>query len=80
MAPIPVALQLYTVRELLSQDYGGTLERVKQIGNGILDWPPVREASQQAGVEVYCVEQDACPGDPIDSARTSLEFMRELTG
>jgi sugar phosphate isomerase/epimerase len=51
-----------------------------EIGNGILDWHAIREASQQSGVEVYCVEQDVCPGDPLDSARISFQFMQKLVG
>jgi len=49
-----------------------------EIGNGILDWPAIHAASVEAGVECYCVEQDVCRGDSLDSARASLEFMREL--
>ena len=32
MAQIPVALQLYTVRDKLSQDFVGTLRKVKEVG------------------------------------------------
>ncbi|MGD2175689.1 MAG: sugar phosphate isomerase/epimerase [Candidatus Brocadiaceae bacterium] len=49
-----------------------------EVGNGILDWGAIHEAAVQAGVEVYAVEQDRCPGHPFDSARMSLNFLREL--
>jgi len=48
-----------------------------EIGNGILDWDDIHQAAIEAGVEYYAVEQDRCPGDPLDSARMSLEFIRE---
>jgi sugar phosphate isomerase/epimerase len=32
MSQIPVALQLFTVRELLADDYAGTLQKVKEMG------------------------------------------------
>jgi sugar phosphate isomerase/epimerase len=51
-----------------------------EIGNGILDWEAIHQASLESGVEVYCVEQDRCAGDPIDSARISFEFMQKLIG
>jgi sugar phosphate isomerase/epimerase len=51
-----------------------------EIGNGILDWPAIHEASLEAGVEVYCVEQDTCPGDSLESARISYEYMAEMLG
>jgi len=51
-----------------------------EIGNGILDWDAIHQAAQESGVQYYAVEQDTCPGDPLDSARISCEFMRKLTG
>jgi sugar phosphate isomerase/epimerase len=48
-----------------------------EIGNGILDWEDIHQAAIEAGVEYYAVEQDRCPGDPLDSARMSIEFIRE---
>jgi sugar phosphate isomerase/epimerase len=51
-----------------------------EIGNGILDWDAIHAASLESGIEVYCVEQDTCPGDPMDSARISFEFMQKLVG
>jgi sugar phosphate isomerase/epimerase len=49
-----------------------------EVGRGILDWPAIHKASLKAGVEVYCVEQDICPGDPLESARISYEFLQQL--
>lgn len=51
-----------------------------EVGSGILDWPAIDEAARAAGVEYYCVEQDRCEGDPMDSALKSAEFVRELLG
>ncbi len=48
-----------------------------EIGNGILDWDEIHRAAIEAGVEFYAVEQDICPGDPLDSARMSIQFIRE---
>lgn len=49
-----------------------------EIGRGILDWPAIHKAALKAGVACYCVEQDICPGDSLESARISLEFTRKL--
>jgi sugar phosphate isomerase/epimerase len=51
-----------------------------EIGNGILDWPAIHAAAQEAGVEAYCVEQDRCERPPLESAAISLRFLRELVG
>ncbi len=49
-----------------------------EVGRGTLDWPAIHEAAVDGGVEFYCVEQDKCAGDPFESARISLEFLRDL--
>jgi sugar phosphate isomerase/epimerase len=53
-------------------------EAFKEIGNGELDWPEVLKACEQAGVRHYIVEQDWWPGDPLDSLRQSINYLRRL--
>lgn len=48
-----------------------------EIGAGILHWEGIFQAASQAGIDWYLVEQDVCPGPPIESARKSLDFLRE---
>ena len=45
------------------------------LGSGTMDWPPIIEAAREAGAQWYIVEQDDCPGDPLESARAGAEFM-----
>jgi sugar phosphate isomerase/epimerase len=47
-----------------------------EVGTGILDWPGIFAAAEEAGVQAYIVEQDTCPGDPVDSIRTSFENLK----
>lgn len=49
----------------------------KEVGAGILDWPRVLKAAAEAGVEEYLIEQDFTPGDPIESVRQSVAFLRK---
>ncbi len=51
-----------------------------EVGNGVLDWPAIHQAALDAGVEMYAIEQDVCPGDPFESARMSLEYVNHLMG
>ncbi len=51
-----------------------------EVGSGVLDWRAIHEAALEAGVEWYCVEQDVCAGDPMESARISAKFMRSELG
>jgi sugar phosphate isomerase/epimerase len=47
----------------------------KEVGNGTLDWTALLKACQDAGVEHYIVEQDQCPGNPLDSITQSYRFL-----
>jgi sugar phosphate isomerase/epimerase len=53
-------------------------EAFKEVGNGELDWPEVLKACEQAGVRHYIVEQDWWPGDPLESLRQSITYLRRL--
>lgn len=47
-----------------------------ELGRGLLNWDDVLPAAREAGVEWYAYEQDTCPGDPLESARISYEFLK----
>ena len=49
-----------------------------EVGQGNIDWPEVIAACQDVGVQYYIVEQDLCPGDPLDSLKISFDKMLEL--
>lgn len=48
----------------------------KEVGSGSLDWPAVLSACEAAGVSLYIVEQDQCPGNPLDSIAQSYNYLR----
>jgi sugar phosphate isomerase/epimerase len=50
----------------------------KEAGKGVLDWPKILKTAHDAGVKHYFVEQDQTPGDPVDSLKTSYEYLRGL--
>jgi sugar phosphate isomerase/epimerase len=50
----------------------------KEIGNGVLDWAKVLHAATAAGTRHYFVEQDQTPGDPLDSLRQSMAYLKKL--
>lgn len=47
-----------------------------EVGTGTIDWQPIFEAGNAAGTNWYIVEQDLCPGDPLDSIRISADYMK----
>ena len=51
----------------------------KEVGSGVLDVPAILRAAASAGVQEYFVEQDQCPGDPVDSLTQSYRYLRQLS-
>lgn len=48
-----------------------------EIGAGNLDWPGIVRAAEDAGCRWFIVEQDTCPGDPVDSLEQSFRWLAE---
>lgn len=55
---------------------GQTLPFITEIGNGNIDFDSVMVAAEKGGVRYYCVEQDTCPGDPMDSLKVSIDYIK----
>ncbi|MDF2671701.1 MAG: xylose isomerase [Paenibacillus sp.] len=49
-----------------------------EIGTGLIDFAPILTWGEANGVEWYAVEQDICPGDPMDSLQISLNNLNRL--
>lgn len=47
-----------------------------EVGEGLLDWPAIFAAAEAGGVVYYAVEQDVCPGNPLDSIAKSIENLK----
>jgi sugar phosphate isomerase/epimerase len=46
------------------------------VGEGVIDFRPIFEASEAQGAEWYIVEQDRCARPSLESARISLENLK----
>jgi hypothetical protein len=53
-------------------------EAFAEVGTGLIDFVPILEWGEANGIEWYAVEQDVCPGDPMDSLRISLNNLNRL--
>jgi sugar phosphate isomerase/epimerase len=51
----------------------------KEVGHGSIDIPAVLKAATEAGVKHFFVEQDATPGDPVESLKQSYQYLHDLT-
>ena len=49
-----------------------------EVGRGTIDFKRVLAAARKAGVEHYFIEQDETPGEPTESVKISLEYLRAL--
>ncbi|CAM3927994.1 sugar phosphate isomerase/epimerase family protein [Lederbergia lenta] len=49
-----------------------------EVGTGKIDFVPILQWGEKSGVEWYAVEQDICPGNPMDSLRISLDNLMHL--
>lgn len=61
------------------KDYGFTPENKPtwcEIGAGTLPFDRIIAEAEAGGCEWFIVEQDTCPGDPIDSLRQSFDYLK----
>ncbi len=48
-----------------------------EVGHGILNIPAILKAAEECGAKWIIVEQDTCPGDPMDSIAKSFKYLTE---
>ena len=56
----------------------GRTQLFAEVGEGNLNWSAILEASKEAGVEWYIVEQDTCQRDPFESLGISLRNLKGM--
>jgi sugar phosphate isomerase/epimerase len=47
-----------------------------EIGKGNLNFQKIIAAAEKSGCQWFIVEQDTCPGDPVDSLRQSFDYLK----
>ena len=62
------------------KDVGHTKEGdfITEIGNGNINYDEVIAVANEIGIKHYIVEQDTCPGDPMDSMKISADYLKTL--
>jgi sugar phosphate isomerase/epimerase len=61
------------------KDYMMTVERKPnwcEIGRGTLPFRRIIAQAERSGCEWFIVEQDTCPGDPFESLRQCLDYIK----
>lgn len=54
-------------------------ETFKEVGEGSIDFLPILKWGERNEVEYYAVEQDYCPGSPLDSLYISLTNLIKMS-
>jgi sugar phosphate isomerase/epimerase len=47
-----------------------------EVGNGIIDFKKIFKHADKAGLNYFFVEEDRCPGDPYDSIKQSISYIK----
>lgn len=48
-----------------------------EVGTGVLEFDTIFAAAEAGGVVTYVVEQDVCPGNPLDSIAISIDNLKK---
>ena len=59
------------------KDYGsiGGTPTMMEVGRGNFDWVKIIAAAKKSGCRWFVVEQDTCPGNPLDSLKISYDYL-----
>ena len=49
-----------------------------EVGNGTIDFKSIFAKAKLSGMKYFFVEQDQCPGAPIDSITTSIKYLKTI--
>jgi sugar phosphate isomerase/epimerase len=63
------------------KDMDKTSERsFTEVGSGIIDWKKIFKMKENAGMELFYVEQDTCKTmEPLESIKVSFDYLKKLS-
>ena len=62
-----------------SNDMSQSSAHFTEVGSGGIDWPHILAAARKLQVEHYFIEQDHIDGSPLESIRTSYNYLRKIS-
>ncbi len=48
-----------------------------EVGNGTIDWKKIFSNAKKSGMTNFFVEQDICPGPPLESLAKSIDYLKK---
>ena len=61
-----------------SNDMDKSSAHFTEVGHGSINWKAVLDTARGIGIEYYFVEQDQTPGNPLDSIKSSYQYLRTI--
>jgi sugar phosphate isomerase/epimerase len=61
-----------------SYDMSQSSAHFTEVGTGSIDWPRILSVARKLQIEHYFIEQDHIDGPPIESIRTSYNYLRKI--
>lgn len=49
-----------------------------EVGNGVIDFKKIFTYAKQSGMKYFFVEQDQCPGPPLESTAKSIAYLKKI--
>lgn len=69
-------IDILHLKDMATKKEGDFSGYITEVGRGNMDFDSIVKAAEESGVKYYCVEQDTCPGDPLDSLKLSADYIK----
>jgi sugar phosphate isomerase/epimerase len=74
LSPLAGRVPTLHVKDMAPGEEGSFAE----VGTGVIDFEPILRWGEENGVQWYIIEQDVCPGNPLDSLRVSIGNLKGM--
>jgi len=62
-----------------TQEFDAKMGLFVEVGHGTIDWKRIFAAAPQGGMKHYYIEQDYCEIPPLESVKSSYDYLHKLT-
>lgn len=69
----PGRFELWHVKDMLTEPK----KTFTEVGSGVIDFKKIFAAAKKSGMKHFFVEQDVCPGPPLDSIEKSFRYIQK---
>lgn len=71
-------IDILHLKDMGVKSYNGDFRGyITEIGNGNINFKPIIAKAEECGVKYFCVEQDFCPNDALESLKLSADYIKK---